>query len=231
MSGNIDSSPTRRGTGPQYPDGVWFVSLAAVTDAAEMVYAVADALSLLVDTGHDPVAQLIALVAAKRMLVLLDNLEQRDDVGLIADAATSRPPRRSSSMRSPAGTISVTSRTRRGRWCRWDAPLLMLGRGTRGNGTPRRWTSRSATSWPRCGPCDPSGGTDRALQTRERVWRSAHRGDSRCRAANHMAGRREDCCRSPEESAGISVTITDSTRRAHRCSSRLVSFRSGWAHR
>lgn len=76
---------------PEYPDGVWFVSLAAVTDAAQMVYAVADALSLLVDTGHDPVAQLVTLVAAKRMLVVLDNLEQLDDVGLIADIVGGAP--------------------------------------------------------------------------------------------------------------------------------------------
>jgi predicted ATPase len=74
-----------------YPDGVWFVSLAPVSDASAMVYAVADALGLLVDTGHDPAVQLLALVAARRMLVVLDNLEHLDDVSLVADLVAAAP--------------------------------------------------------------------------------------------------------------------------------------------
>ena len=63
-----------------HPDGVWFVSLAQVADANEMVYAIADAVGLVVDTGDDPAAQPLALVAAERMLVVLDNLEHLDHV-------------------------------------------------------------------------------------------------------------------------------------------------------
>lgn len=65
-------------------DGVWFVPLAPVRDASEMVYVVADALTLPVDSGNDPVSQLLAHVATKRMLVVLDNLEQIDDVDLVS---------------------------------------------------------------------------------------------------------------------------------------------------
>jgi predicted ATPase/DNA-binding winged helix-turn-helix (wHTH) protein/tetratricopeptide (TPR) repeat protein len=74
-----------------HPDGVWFVSLAQVADANEMVYAIADAVGLAVDRGDDPAAQLLALFSEKRMLVVLDNLEHLDDVRLVADLVAAAP--------------------------------------------------------------------------------------------------------------------------------------------
>ena len=74
-----------------YPDGVWFVvprtGLRCERDGVRRC----GRLGLLVDTGHDPAAQLLALVAGKRMLVVLDNRQHLDDVSLVADLVAAAP--------------------------------------------------------------------------------------------------------------------------------------------
>lgn len=69
----------------RYADGVAFVPLASVTDADEMVHAIADALDLPLDAGNEPSAQVLAHLSNKRMLLLLDNVEHLPDVSFIGD--------------------------------------------------------------------------------------------------------------------------------------------------
>jgi predicted ATPase len=70
------------------PDGAWLVELAAVTDAAEVAQAMLDALGLreqallrtaMASRNTDPVGRLIAALASKRMLLVLDNCEHLID--------------------------------------------------------------------------------------------------------------------------------------------------------
>lgn len=100
-----------------HPDGVWFASLAQVDDPNDMAYAIADAMGLAVDAGDDPAAQLLALVVAKRMLLVLDNLEHLDDVGLIADFVAG----------APGVFVLVTSRQRLHLQAEWVFELGGMG--------------------------------------------------------------------------------------------------------
>jgi predicted ATPase len=101
-----------------YPDGVRFVPLDQVSDADEMVYAIADAVGV-VDGRDDPVTQLLAVAAAKRMLVVLDNLEHLDDVGLLADLVAAAPGVR----------VLATSRARLQLQAEWVFELGGMGSG------------------------------------------------------------------------------------------------------
>jgi non-specific serine/threonine protein kinase len=58
-----------------FGEGVWFVPLAPVQAAAGVVPAVAQALSLALRDGTDPLDQLLDHVRDKQMLLLLDNFE------------------------------------------------------------------------------------------------------------------------------------------------------------
>ena len=60
-----------------FPDGVFFVPLAAVGDAAQVAPAIVHALGLLEESGTDrPVDQLRAYLRERRVLLVLDNFEQ-----------------------------------------------------------------------------------------------------------------------------------------------------------
>ena len=83
-----------------YPDGVWFVSLVG---AESMLPAIARALNFPFSSSSEPGDQLIAYLADKRMLLVLDNCEEllheRDWLSALAQAAphlhlltTSRQP-------------------------------------------------------------------------------------------------------------------------------------------
>lgn len=63
-----------------FPDGVFFIPLAAVTDATLVPGAVAAELKIRETPGQSPGEQLLTTLAGKRMLLLLDNLEQIQDV-------------------------------------------------------------------------------------------------------------------------------------------------------
>ena len=58
-----------------YPDGVWFVALAALTNPAAIATAIATALRLPI-TGADARTALAQLLQPKRLLLILDNFEQ-----------------------------------------------------------------------------------------------------------------------------------------------------------
>jgi diguanylate cyclase (GGDEF)-like protein len=60
----------------QYPDGVWFVDIARVTDAALVVGSVMFVLGETEEHGQQPLATLIDCIGDKKMLILLDNCQE-----------------------------------------------------------------------------------------------------------------------------------------------------------
>ncbi|MDF3040588.1 MAG: adenylate/guanylate cyclase protein, partial [Thermomicrobiales bacterium] len=88
-----------------FPDGVFFVPLAAITDADLAPTAIATALAIPETAGQTSREQVLTALAEQSLLLVLDNLEQLPDVGpfvaeLLATApglavlATSRAPLR-----------------------------------------------------------------------------------------------------------------------------------------
>ena len=71
----------------RFKDGVWFVPLAAVADAEQMLFAITDALTLF--PTQDPKAQLLSHLEDKDMLLLLDNLEHLSELTLISEMLAS----------------------------------------------------------------------------------------------------------------------------------------------
>jgi predicted ATPase/class 3 adenylate cyclase len=59
-----------------YPDGVWFVELATITDPDLVPSTIAQALSLAERGGLTPIERVIDHLGAKRVLLVLDNFEQ-----------------------------------------------------------------------------------------------------------------------------------------------------------
>ena len=59
----------------RFPDGVWLVELAALTDARLVPQAVASVLGVKEEAGRPVVEALIKYVASRRLLVILDNCE------------------------------------------------------------------------------------------------------------------------------------------------------------
>ena len=59
----------------QYPDGVWFVELAPLSDPTLIVQAVAKALEVQEQTGKDLAETLVERLGSRRQLLLLDNAE------------------------------------------------------------------------------------------------------------------------------------------------------------
>jgi predicted ATPase/class 3 adenylate cyclase len=87
--------------GDAFPDGVFFVPLAAVTDAALVPVTIAAALGLRESAGETPREHLLASLAGKRMLLLLDNLEHLPDASPFIGELLST---------APALTVLATSR-------------------------------------------------------------------------------------------------------------------------
>ncbi|HEY5307455.1 MAG TPA: adenylate/guanylate cyclase domain-containing protein, partial [Casimicrobiaceae bacterium] len=58
-----------------YPDGVWFVELAALTDAARVAQAVASTIGIKEDAGRPVVEALVKYVKDRCLLLILDNCE------------------------------------------------------------------------------------------------------------------------------------------------------------
>ena len=61
---------------PRFEDGARFVALAAVADPERVVPAIAQALGALESEGQNPFEALVALLAERELLLVLDNLEQ-----------------------------------------------------------------------------------------------------------------------------------------------------------
>jgi predicted ATPase/class 3 adenylate cyclase/Tfp pilus assembly protein PilF len=87
---------------PAFPDGVFFVPLAAVADPALVLSTVAHSLGVVEDSGSSLSEQLRAHMAGKRLLVLIDNLEHlRDAAPALGELLAA----------SPGPTFLVTSRS------------------------------------------------------------------------------------------------------------------------
>jgi predicted ATPase/transcriptional regulator with XRE-family HTH domain len=78
---------------PHFPDGVWFVDLAPVTDPALLLPTVAIALGLPPASGLAPAAQLQIGLAGRRLLLVLDNFEQIVDGAALEVAGLLRSTR------------------------------------------------------------------------------------------------------------------------------------------
>ncbi|MCB0013867.1 MAG: tetratricopeptide repeat protein, partial [Anaerolineales bacterium] len=63
----------------RFLDGVWYVSLVAVTEGAAIPFQIADTLNLTLPGGLAPAAALAQALADKELLLLLDNFEQLVD--------------------------------------------------------------------------------------------------------------------------------------------------------
>ncbi|MBI1293416.1 AAA family ATPase [bacterium] len=75
-----------------YPDGIYFVPLASLTQPAEVIQAIADALSIRLDGGGQPQRQLMRALAKQRLLLVLDNFEQlMETVPLLMELLSAAP--------------------------------------------------------------------------------------------------------------------------------------------
>ncbi len=88
---------------PAFPDGVWFVDLSAVTEPAAVIPTIAQVLRVQETEGRTLVASLAAYLRSKRLLLVLDNLEQ------VVGAA---PRLADLLVEAPALCLLVTSRVR-----------------------------------------------------------------------------------------------------------------------
>jgi predicted ATPase len=77
---------------PEYPDGAAFVSLAAVTAASSVLPTVCIALEIPEAHGRSALDALCTVIGRRRMLIVLDNLEQVIDVAEEVAALVARCP-------------------------------------------------------------------------------------------------------------------------------------------
>lgn len=66
-----------------YPDGVFFVALADISESADILQTVAEAVGVALSSGEDPRAQLLAYLQPRRQLLVFDNFEHVSDGALI----------------------------------------------------------------------------------------------------------------------------------------------------
>ncbi len=86
-----------------YPDGVFFVPLADISSANDIVQTAAESLGLGLSSDKDPLAQLLANMATKERLLVFDNFEHvADGAAIVSEILRS----------SPLVRVIVTSRTR-----------------------------------------------------------------------------------------------------------------------
>lgn len=99
---------------PAFPDGVFWVPFAASGAADGWVFPIAEALALPLGGDVAPEERLLAHLAGRRALLVLDNLEHvLDGVGLIADLLE----------RAPGVKVLATSRERLGLRAEWVLDL------------------------------------------------------------------------------------------------------------
>ena len=92
----------------KYPDGVWFVDLARVTDAALVVGSVMYVLGQSEEQGKQPVATLVDRIGSRRMLIMLDNCQRLiEECAALAEALLRKCPNVSvmATCREPLGIV------------------------------------------------------------------------------------------------------------------------------
>ena len=90
-------------TTANYPNGVFFVSLAEISDPAALAQAIADAIGLALSTDEDDMSQLLTYLAHKTLLLVLDNFEHLlDGAGAVSEVLAG----------TPNVTVLATSRSR-----------------------------------------------------------------------------------------------------------------------
>ena len=119
-----------------FADGIVFVSLAALTEPDQIAPAIADGLAMIVDGRRSTAEQLLAYLAQRRSLLIIDNCEHLlDGIGLLVDIVQA----------APGVTVLATSRER----------SALAGRAS----LPHRRTGRARSDRVRFGGCHgPSGG-------------------------------------------------------------------------
>jgi predicted ATPase/class 3 adenylate cyclase/Tfp pilus assembly protein PilF len=100
-----------------FPDGVYFVELAAVTDPHLVPQVIAQRLGIALSSGQPALEQIAAATREKRMLWVLDNFEQLLDGSLVVRDALEA---------CPSVKALVTSRATLRLRGEWEAPLSPL---------------------------------------------------------------------------------------------------------
>jgi len=78
---------------PQYADGAWMVELAGLSVPARMLNAVANALGITLGGSNDEMAELLAQLSTRSLLLVIDNCEHvLDEAGRIARLILQRCP-------------------------------------------------------------------------------------------------------------------------------------------
>jgi predicted ATPase/class 3 adenylate cyclase len=80
------------GTAENFPDGAFFVSLAAIGDVLLVPGAIASALNLPDDPTRSSADLLMAWLGGRQLLLVLDNLEQINDAGRVVDDLLTSAP-------------------------------------------------------------------------------------------------------------------------------------------
>jgi predicted ATPase/DNA-binding SARP family transcriptional activator len=115
----------------RYPDGAWFCELAPVTDGVDVCHAMATAVGATQQPGWSIEQSMLAFLATRRLLLVVDNCEHvLDDAARLAEAIVRD---------CPQVTVLATSRTALGvpgESVRPTAPLPVPGRGTGGDSSP-----------------------------------------------------------------------------------------------
>ncbi|MCE7986630.1 MAG: hypothetical protein DYG89_36110 [Caldilinea sp. CFX5] len=102
---------------PIFPNGVYFVTLAAINDAAQIPQSITTALGLTVASDSDPLTRLLDYLKSRKLLLVLDNLEHlRDTPALIATFLQA----------APMLTVLCTSRTRINLQVAWQIDITGL---------------------------------------------------------------------------------------------------------
>lgn len=99
---------------PDFPDGVFFVSLGAVTSSALIPSTLADGLGMTLQGQTEPLSQVIRFIGSKRALMVLDNFEH-----LLDGAAYALELVRA----CPHLRLLITSRARLGLEAEWLLPI------------------------------------------------------------------------------------------------------------
>ena len=90
---------------PEFPDGVWLVELATITDGPRVAQTVAAALCIGEEPGRSIRDTLIAWLRPRRLLLILDNCEQIAEASAQPGAIASAPVPEPAHCSSPAGDV------------------------------------------------------------------------------------------------------------------------------